>query len=76
MTWISLVTDLVMPGGTGIELFRSLVGRQPALRVLFMSGYTGWTSLDRGSLGLGAAFMEKPFSADSLMRQVRAVLDK
>jgi PAS domain S-box-containing protein len=71
-----LLTDVVMPGRTGFELFRALVARTPSLRVLFMSGYTDYAMFDRVISEHGAAFIEKPFSADALVTKVRDVLSQ
>jgi len=71
-----LVTDVIMPGATGPDLFRLLEAKQPELRVLYMSGYTDRVILDAGTLTSKAAFLEKPFSAEALIGKVRAVLDR
>ncbi len=70
-----LVTDVVMPGGTGPALFAQLRKANPRLRVLYMSGYTGDTSFRNGELEPGVAFLQKPFAADALLRKLRDVLD-
>ena len=70
-----LVTDVVMPGGTGPALFAQLRKANPRLRVLYMSGYTGDTSFRNGELEPGVAFLQKPFAADALLRKLREVLD-
>jgi DNA-binding NtrC family response regulator len=71
-----LLTDVVMPGGTGPDLYRLLSARQPHLRVLFMSGYADWDLFDRAAIARSAAFLEKPFLAASLLDRVRQVLDR
>ena len=71
-----LVTDVVMPGSSGPALFKRLAERQPGLKVLFMSGYTDDTMVSEGRLDTGGAFIQKPFTADGLMRKVREVLDR
>jgi signal transduction histidine kinase len=71
-----LLTDVVMPGSTGFDLFRTLVAQSPSLRVLFMSGYTDYAMFDRTISEHGAAFIEKPFSADALVTKVRDVLSQ
>ena len=47
----------------------------PRTRVLYMSGYTDDAILRHGVLEETAAFMEKPFSPETLARKVREVLD-
>jgi two-component system cell cycle sensor histidine kinase/response regulator CckA len=71
-----LLTDVVMPGSTGPELFRELVPTRPHLRVLYMSGYAKDTLLDTRRLGANAGFIAKPFTAESLTRKVREILDR
>jgi DNA-binding NtrC family response regulator len=47
---------------------------QPAMKVLFMSGYTANAIVQQGILEPGVAFIHKPFSMDSLAHKVREVL--
>ncbi len=70
-----LVTDLVMPRMGGRQLADALVEARPALHVLFTSGYTGEAIPRNGELGLGLAFLQKPFTPTGLARKVREVLD-
>jgi len=70
-----LLTDVVMPGLSGRELADRLSARSPELRVLYMSGYPGDAVVQRGSLPIGSAFVQKPFSPDGLARKVRDILD-
>jgi signal transduction histidine kinase len=71
-----LLTDVVMPGRTGPDLFRRLSAGRPDLPVLFMSGYADWDLFDRAGVAHPAAFLEKPFSAGALLAKVRQALDR
>jgi two-component system cell cycle sensor histidine kinase/response regulator CckA len=71
-----LLTDVVMPGGTGPELFRRLSSNRPSMRVLFMSGYAEQDLFDRAAVTHQGAFLAKPFSKQELMQRVRETLDK
>jgi PAS domain S-box-containing protein len=70
-----LLTDVVMPGASGAELTRRLVERRPALKVLYMSGYTEDAIVQHGVLNPGIEFLNKPFTAEVLGRKIREVLD-
>jgi nitrogen-specific signal transduction histidine kinase len=69
-----LLTDVVMPMMSGFDLFHKLVERLPSLRVLFISGYTDYALFEPTIADKGAAFLEKPFSAEALISKVREVL--
>jgi len=71
-----LVTDLVMPNIGGRELAQRLKPQRPAMKVLFMSGYSEHSALDIEESGSSAAVLQKPFSLDVLARSVRRVLDE
>jgi PAS domain S-box-containing protein len=70
-----VVTDLVMPGMNGREFVEALHGRAPGIPVLYMSGYTDDDIIRRGLTDSRVAFLQKPFTAKSLTRLVRSVLD-
>jgi two-component system cell cycle sensor histidine kinase/response regulator CckA len=70
-----VIADMVMPEMNGSELARHLRDRHPAIRVLFMSGYTGNAALKHGFLEPGATFIEKPFAPEALVAKVREMLD-
>jgi CheY-like chemotaxis protein len=71
-----VLTDVVMPGASGPELTRQLVGQRPALKVIYMSGYTEQGIVHHGVLKPGVAFLHKPFTSDDLGRKIREVLDR
>jgi CheY-like chemotaxis protein len=70
-----VLTDIVMPDMTGIELGRRLRLLRPSLRLLYMSGYTDDVIMQRGSLQPGAAYLEKPFTPEGLAAKIREVLE-
>ena len=49
---------------------------RPQLRVLYISGYAKDTVLDNRQLDARAAFLEKPFTAETLTGRVRELLDR
>jgi two-component system, cell cycle sensor histidine kinase and response regulator CckA len=69
-----LVTDVVMPGMNGNELKALLEQKYPALRTLFISGYTPDTVANRGVLESGMYFLQKPFTAKALLRKLREIV--
>lgn len=70
-----LITDVVMPGLNGRELYRALASRQPELRVLFLSGYTDRILAENGE-SPRQGFLQKPFAMQALHNKVRSLLDQ
>ncbi len=70
-----LITDLIMPGMSGRELAERVTRRIPVIRVLYMSGYTEDNLAGHSAVPEGAAFLDKPFTPETLLRKVRQVLD-
>jgi PAS domain S-box-containing protein len=70
-----LLTDVVMPEIGGRELAEQFAEFRPASKVLYMSGYTDDAVVRHGLLRSGIAYLQKPFSPDTLARKVREVLD-
>ena len=71
-----LLTDVVMPMISGPEVAQRVVGGRPELRVLFMSGYTDRALVHQGLRAAHTAFLQKPFTPDTLLRRVREMLDE
>jgi len=69
-----VLTDIVMPGGSGRELGERIASEFQGVRVLYMSGYTDDEVLRRGLLPRGVTFLQKPFGAKALVEAVRALL--
>ena len=69
-----LLTDVIMPGKGGAELLEEAMLIRPGLHSLFMSGYTGDLVAVRGGVVPEAAFLEKPFTRNSLLKKVRTAL--
>ena len=73
-----LLTDVVMPGGTGRDLARRMAEIKPDLRVLYISGYPdpeyGGSSPSGSVLEPGVPFLAKPFSRDVLIRKINDML--
>jgi signal transduction histidine kinase/ActR/RegA family two-component response regulator len=70
-----MVTDIVMPGGiSGKELADELWQRRPNLPVVFASGYGVERAAGAGVLSATSTLIEKPFTADTLLRTVEEVL--
>jgi signal transduction histidine kinase len=70
-----VLTDVVLPGLSGPELAARVLAGRPSARVLYMSGYTGTAAGHHAALPPGQAFLQKPFSVDTLLRRVRETLD-
>jgi two-component system cell cycle sensor histidine kinase/response regulator CckA len=70
-----LITDVVMPGFSGLILAERLRAARPEISVLYTSGYADDEVAQHGLIGTDRAFLEKPFTRDALIRKVREILD-
>ncbi len=70
-----LVSDVVLPDMNGWDLMKRLTALKPAMKCLFMSGYTADVIAHRGVLDESVHFLQKPFSIEALAAKVREVLD-
>jgi len=69
-----LLTDLIMPTMNGRQLYAELSKEFKGLRVIYMSGYSDEVISHRGILEEGVAFIQKPFTADVLLKKVHEAL--
>lgn len=67
-----LLTDVNLPGMKGPELAGNLTSIKPGIRVLYMSGYSGFAH--RGLINSDAIILAKPFSREALLNKVHEVL--
>jgi len=70
-----IVTDVVMPQMSGLELAEHLKSLHPDIKMLCVSGYSDEVIVNRGVLDAGLAFLKKPFSMDDFHQKVREILD-
>ncbi len=70
----AVVSDVMMPEATGLDLFRAVAGRWPdlAARMIFMSGGIADAAVAREVAALGAPILEKPFHREQLLALVAA----
>lgn len=71
-----LLTDVVMPGISGLELARRLAPLRPRMKVVYMSGYTENALMQQDQLAPGIHLLQKPFTPAALAKKVREVLDE
>ncbi|MBN2525834.1 MAG: response regulator [Deltaproteobacteria bacterium] len=71
-----LLTDVVMPGMNGVQLFREMQDWVPDIKVLYMSGYTG-DAFEKNNISMeGLPLIYKPFTASELNAMLNQVLEK
>jgi CheY-like chemotaxis protein len=71
-----MLTDVVMPGMNGRELFRRARELRPGLKVLFMSGYSRNAVVHQGRVDLDVQLIQKPISLKDLAARIRDMLDQ
>jgi CheY-like chemotaxis protein len=71
-----LLTDIIMPGWNGRELAKQAERLRPALRVLYMTGYSRNAVVHQGRLDEGVDLLQKPVSQAQLATRVRTALDR
>jgi len=70
-----LITDVILPGMSGVEMTERMRKTWPGLKVLYMSGYTDNAIVHQGVLDAGTPFIQKPFNAHDLAVKIREQLD-
>jgi CheY-like chemotaxis protein len=71
-----MLTDIVMPGESGKELADHARKLRPALKVIFMTGYSRNAVVHQGRLDAGVELLQKPVSQVDLANRIREVLDR
>jgi len=70
-----VITDIVMPGGSGIDLLKHLRAEAPELRVVAMTGHVFDTEAPLSELEAFHGLIRKPFSIEELAEAIRDALD-
>jgi len=70
-----LLTDIVMPTMSGVELSDRARQLRPELKVLYMSGYSSEMISRQGALKIGSSLLQKPFTRAGLLTALRQTLD-
>ncbi len=71
-----LITDIIMPGMSGVELSETLASQRPDIRTVFMTGYTDDILGERGALEPGMMLLQKPFTNQDLLSVIRKALSE
>ena len=69
-----LLTDVMMPEMNGVELARQIVTMFPEIKILFMSGYICPSIAQYGIQDSENAYLQKPFTQNTLITKMRNVL--
>ncbi|HLJ87282.1 MAG TPA: PAS domain S-box protein [Candidatus Angelobacter sp.] len=70
-----LLTDVTLEHASGRILAEKLLRLRPEMKLLYISGYTDDSVVYQGVLSADMPFLQKPFTAEGLVRKVRQVLD-
>ncbi len=74
-TFDILVTAVVMPATSGVDLAAQMRQKRPDVRVLYTSGFTDDAELVRDIRSGGMPFIAKPYTVEALARTIRHVCD-
>jgi two-component system cell cycle sensor histidine kinase/response regulator CckA len=69
-----VVTDMMLPGMSGMHLVEQLRASSPDLRVVFVSGYAGDDPVQNIRIDEKTAFVSKPFTGRQLVSRASALL--
>jgi len=70
-----VILDVIMPKRNGRECYESIRAVNPAIKVLFTSGYAADVLQMKAILDQGLQFIAKPASPQELLRKVREALN-
>ena len=71
-----ILLDVIMPAKNGREAYEEIKGICPAVKAIFMSGYTDDIISKKGILEEGFELISKPINPDALIRKIRIILDR
>ena len=71
-----LVTDIRMPGESGLSLLQKIKARYPALPVIIMTAYSDLDSAVSAFQGGAFEYLPKPFDIDQALDLVRRAIDE
>lgn len=74
MTFDLVITDLMIPGTSGMELLQTIRDHYPELDVIMITGYASIESAVRSTRLGAAAYLPKPFTPDELTRVTQSAL--
>ncbi len=69
-----LLTDIVMPGKDGIEVARQAAARQPALRIMFITGFAAVALAAANQAPAGAKVLSKPVHLREIVSEVERMI--
>ncbi|MCX5768798.1 MAG: ATP-binding protein, partial [Candidatus Hydrogenedentes bacterium] len=70
-----LLTDVIMPGLSGREVFDRVAALHQGIKAVFMSGYSADIIVHQGVLDEGIHLLQKPFTRQSLAKKISEVLE-
>ena len=70
-----VLTDVVLPGANGCEVFASIRAERPEAKVIYISGHPEGRIVRQGCLEAGISYLRKPFSTHELADKIRETLD-
>ena len=71
-----LVSDIRMPGRSGLELLQAVKQRHPAVPVIVMTAYSDLDSAVAAFQGGAYEYLPKPFDVDQAVELIRRALDE
>ena len=69
-----VISDIVMPGESGIELRRAIASRWPEMPVILISGFSAEGPAEFAARTPNTVFVQKPFAADQLLELVEQTI--
>lgn len=70
-----VITDVVMPGMSGVDMAQQILATRPGTGILYISGYTDDTMSNHDVPGARVHILQKPFTVETLTAEVRKILD-